>query len=136
MFELHSRLTQDCISIGNLPLCHLLLMNDSHYPWCILVPRRSGIREIYELNLEDQQQFLLESSHLGRWLMDEFNGKKLNIGALGNMVPQLHIHHIVRFENDPAWPNPVWGVLEPRPYTEEQSAILQKQLSRALKMRA
>lgn len=119
-FELHPRLAGDCIPLGELPLCTLLLMNDAQYPWCILVPRRAGIREIYELNEDDQIALLRESSLLGRALIQAFGGTKLNIGALGNVVPQLHVHHIVRFEHDPAWPAPVWGRHPARPYDEAQ----------------
>ena len=109
-FTLHSRLAADCISIGTLPLCEILLLNDARYAWFILVPRRAGIREVYEMSEADQQQMTRESSAFGMAIMDAFNGDKLNIGALGNMVPQLHIHHIVRHEGDAAWPGAVWGV--------------------------
>src|SRR3546814_17450562 len=83
---------------GYVPLSRVLLMNDAQFPWLILVPRREALREIYELSLSDQQLLLRESSTLGLALMDMFVGDKLNIGALGNMVPQLHLHHIVRHE--------------------------------------
>ena len=111
MFELHPQLSADTFVIGDLPLCRLLLVNDSQYPWLILVPRRAGIKESYQLNESDRQQLMIESNTLGRLLMNHFNGDKLNVAALGNMVPQLHIHHIVRFRTDPTWPQPVWGVL-------------------------
>lgn len=109
MFEIHSRLQQDCISLGKLELCHLLLMNDSNFPWFILVPEREGISEIYQLDMQDQQQFLSESSRLSRHISSVFKAHKLNIAALGNIVPQLHIHHIVRYRRDACWPKPVWG---------------------------
>lgn len=115
-FELHPQLAADTVLVGDLPLCRLLLMNDQQYPWTILVPRRAGLREIYELQESDQQRFWRESALLGRTLMTAFAGDKLNIGALGNMVPQLHIHHIVRFSGDPAWPAPVWGKHPAQPY--------------------
>jgi diadenosine tetraphosphate (Ap4A) HIT family hydrolase len=115
-FELHPQLAADTVLVGDLPLCRLLLMNDQQYPWTILVPRRAGLREIYELHESDQQRFWRESAQLGRTLMTAFSGDKLNIGALGNMVPQLHIHHIVRFNGDPAWPAPVWGKHPAKPY--------------------
>ncbi len=119
-FELHPRLAADSFPLADLPLSRLLLMNDAQYPWCILVPRRAGIREIYELSEGDQLALLRESSMLGRALMQAFAGTKLNIAALGNMVPQLHVHHIVRYENDPAWPAPVWGRHPVRPYQDAQ----------------
>lgn len=118
MFELHPRLAQDTLAIGDFPLCRLLLMNDANYPWFILVPRRTGAREIFQLDLIDQQQLLRESSQLSQVLDKVFQADKLNIAALGNMVPQLHIHHIVRYQNDRAWPKPVWGLFPATPYTE------------------
>lgn len=119
MVKIHPQLRQDCIQLGHFPLSHLLLMNDTNYPWFILVPDRDEITEIYQLSLEDQQQLLAESSFLGLVLMKHFKGDKLNIGALGNMVPQLHLHHIVRYRNDPAWPAPVWGRGVAEKYTQE-----------------
>ena len=120
MFTLHPRLEHDCIVIGDFPLSRLLLMNDSRYPWLILVPRRVDIGEIYQLGEKEQQQLQRESVALGRGLMEAFGGDKLNVAALGNLVPQLHIHHIVRYRDDAAWPGPVWGVGIPVPYTAEQ----------------
>ena len=118
MFELHPRLDQDCKIVGDFPLCRLLLMNDANYPWFILVPRREGIREIFELSHRDQDQLLRESSQLSKVLLHNFNAEKLNIAALGNIVPQLHIHHIARNRNDQAWPKPVWGHSPSRPYLQ------------------
>jgi len=118
MFELHPRLAQDTLAIGDFPLCRLLLMNDASYPWFILVPRRFGIREIFELPQREQQQLLRESSQLSLVVSRIFQADKLNIAALGNVVPQLHLHHIVRYQNDQAWPGPVWGRFPAQPYTE------------------
>lgn len=117
-FELHPRLAADTFAVGELPLCRLLLMNDALYPWCILVPRREGAREIYLLDESDRHQLWRESAQLSRALMQAFAGHKLNVAALGNVVPQLHLHHIVRYPGDPAWPGPVWGRHPPRPYTD------------------
>ena len=86
-------------------------MNDANYPWFILVPDRENISEIYQLDECDQQQFLTESSRLSSILQTAFNADKINIGALGNIVPQLHIHHIARYKDDAAWPAPVWGAV-------------------------
>jgi diadenosine tetraphosphate (Ap4A) HIT family hydrolase len=108
-FQLHPKLADDCFVVTDWPLCKVLLMNDSRFPWLILVPAREGLREIYELSATDQLQFLHESVTLGRLLMQHWQGLKLNVAALGNMVPQLHVHHIVRFADDPCWPGPVWG---------------------------
>jgi diadenosine tetraphosphate (Ap4A) HIT family hydrolase len=118
MFELHPRLAQDCIPMGNLPLCRLLLMNESRYPWFILVPERTGAGEIYQLPEEDQTQLMRESCELSRTLAVLFRADKMNVASIGNLVPQLHIHHVARYRNDPAWPAPVWGRFEPLPYSE------------------
>ena len=117
MFLLHPQLAQDSIVMGDFPLCRMLLMNDASYPWLILVPRRPAIREIFELSAADQLQLLKESSHLAEVLHRVFQADKLNIAALGNMVPQLHIHHIVRYRSDRAWPRPVWGLFPAQPYS-------------------
>lgn len=119
-FELHPQLAADTATLGNFPLCRLLLMNDARYPWFVLVPRRAAIREIFQLDERDQQQLLRESGVLSRALMEIYRGEKLNVAALGNIVPQLHLHHIVRYAGDPAWPAPVWGRLPARPYTEAE----------------
>ncbi len=119
-FSLDARLNNDCITLGDFPLCRLLLMNDSQYPWLILVPRRAGATEIYHLSKEDQQQLMIESSEVSETLADAFGARKINMGMLGNIVSQLHVHHIVRQESDPAWPGPVWGKVPAIPYTAEQ----------------
>lgn len=108
-WSLHPRLAADTVAVGDFGLSRLLLSNDANYPWLILVPRRAGIREIHELDEADQLQLLRESMLLSRALESAFAPTKLNLAALGNMVPQLHIHHIARYETDPAWPAPVWG---------------------------
>ena len=119
MFELHPQLAQDCVVIGDFSLTRALLSKDSLYPWLILVPRREGLQEVYRLTIEDQQQLLSESNAVSALMMSFFNADKLNIAALGNMVPQLHIHHIARFKDDPAWPKPVWGQLPAVPYSDK-----------------
>lgn len=121
-FHLHERLAADTVSLGQTDLCEIRLMNDRTWPWVLLVPRRPGIREIYQLSVADQQQLLAESSALGQGMMEAFEGHKLNVAALGNMVPQLHLHHIVRREGDTGWPGPVWGVQAPQPYTDDELA--------------
>ena len=117
MFELHPLMVQDTYVLGDFPLSRLLLMNDASYPWFILVPRRIEIREVFELKHDDQLQLLKESSQLAKVLSGVFEADKLNIAALGNIVPQLHIHHIVRYRSDPAWPQPVWGLFPAQPYS-------------------
>ena len=120
MADLHPQLQQDCIVIGKLELCHILLMNDANYPWFILVPDREWISEIFEMNETDQQLLLAESSRLGQFLVERFKADKLNVAALGNVVPQLHVHHIVRYKNDISWPKPVWGQAPAQPYVQEK----------------
>ncbi|HDP89125.1 MAG TPA: HIT domain-containing protein [Thioalkalivibrio sp.] len=116
MAELHPQLAKDCIEIGRFPLCRVLLMNDANYPWFILVPDREDVREIFELSGDDQRQWLRESAELSRAMVELFQPDKLNLGALGNMVPQLHIHYIARYQDDPAWPKPVWGQAPAKAY--------------------
>ena len=120
MFILHPQLEQDCFILGQFPLSQLLLMNDASYPWFILVPQRNNLQEVYQLREQEQQQLNWESTYLAEQLASLYRADKMNIAALGNMVPQLHIHHIVRYQNDPAWPKPVWGVHPAKPYTDEK----------------
>lgn len=131
-FSLHQRLATDTHSLGQSRLCELRLMNDSTWPWVILVPMRENTREIYQLEEADQQRLLWESSELSRAMMELFAGDKLNVAALGNMVPQLHLHHIVRYQDDPAWPGPVWGVQPPVPYGEAELACVRELLKSVL----
>ncbi|MBW0146505.1 HIT domain-containing protein [Marinobacter arenosus] len=128
-FQLHQRLAADTIGLGFSQLCEIRLMNDRTWPWLLLVPAVSEIREIFELSDVQQQRLMHESSTLSRGMMTLFSGDKMNVAALGNMVPQLHLHHIVRFEGDPAWPGPVWGVRPPVPYSNEELETVREQLS-------
>jgi diadenosine tetraphosphate (Ap4A) HIT family hydrolase len=121
-FQLHPRLQEDCIPVGQFELCQVLLMNDSQYPWFILVPKINGLRELYQLSPAQQQQFMAESSYLSEQLAVLYQADKMNIAAIGNLVPQLHIHHIVRYETDVAWPAPVWGKFAAVPYEASQLA--------------
>ncbi|MBN4057571.1 HIT domain-containing protein [Pseudoalteromonas sp. D15MCD-2] len=123
-FSLAPELQRDCIELADWPLCKVLLMNDSQYPWFILVPRVAGVKEIIDLSEELQITLLQESGKLSKLLQQVFNPDKLNVAALGNMVPQLHVHHIARFTTDAAWPTPIWGKLPAVPYTDEQIAVL------------
>jgi len=120
MFALDPRLAADTLVVGDFPLSRLLLHRDANYPWYILVPRREEVTEIYHLAEDDRQQLLFESCLLAEALVDVFSPDKINIATLGNMVPQLHMHHIARYRDDGAWPNPVWGAQPPRQYTDEQ----------------
>jgi len=131
-FCLHDRLAADTISLGRTRLCEVRLMNDKTWPWVLLVPALAGIREIYEMSIEQQQMLLQESSVLSRGMMEAFSGDKMNVAALGNMVPQLHLHHIVRFEGDPAWPGPVWGRQAPVSYDDSSLAEVRRALEPVL----
>lgn len=129
MAGIDPRLLADCMLLGRFPLCHLLLMRDANYPWLILVPDRDGIREIHHLQEGDRQQLLHESALVSALLEDLFRPDKLNVAALGNVVPQLHVHHIVRYRSDAAWPAPVWGRVPARPYPADELAALSERLT-------
>jgi len=119
MAEIHPTLKKDCQLVGHFDLCHLLLMNDASYPWLILIPDRDDMTEIYQLSEQDQVQLLRESSCISRMLNTIFSADKINIAALGNVVSQLHIHHIARYRDDLAWPKPIWGYAMAVPYDAE-----------------
>jgi diadenosine tetraphosphate (Ap4A) HIT family hydrolase len=123
-FQLHPQLQQDCFVIGKFELCQVLLVNDSQFPWFILVPQRESIREIYQLTAEEQITLIQESSYLAENLATIFEADKLNIAAIGNLVPQLHLHHVVRYRTDKAWAAPIWGKFTAVPYTEQQRVEL------------
>ena len=130
-FTLHPQLAADTLDLGTVTpngLCRLLLMNDATYPWFILVPQINNIREICELTTKQRSQLWAESHTLSLALQTAFKPHKLNIAALGNMVPQLHIHHVARYTTDPAWPAPVWGRLPAVVYDE----VVRKQVIAAL----
>jgi len=132
-FQLHSRLQSDTIEIGHFTLSRLLLINDSQYPWFILVPERAEITEIYQLSEQDQVLLQQESSLLAKTLADIYHADKMNIAAIGNRVPQLHIHHIVRYKYDIAWPAPVWGKFDAIRYSTQQLETEKAKLSEALR---
>ena len=119
-FTLNETLANDTVELGNFNLCKLLWMNDKQYPWAILVPRVADIKEIYQLSVSEQIKVMEESNFLLETMAHIFKADKMNVAALGNMVPQLHIHHIARFKDDIAWPGPVWGVSKPQHYGENE----------------
>ncbi len=108
-FLIHPRLEEDTILLGELDLCEVRLIPDSDNPWIVLVPKREDIREIHELTDVEQGTLIYEISKISQVLSELFSPEKINVGALGNMVPQLHIHIICRFIEDRAWPNAIWG---------------------------
>ncbi|HVI59202.1 MAG TPA: HIT family protein [Luteimonas sp.] len=118
-YELHPQLAADTHPVAAFPFCELRLMDDSNYPWLVLVPRAVDARELIDLDGAQRRQLGEEIDMASRLLRDAFNPFKLNVAALGNLVPQLHVHVIARFEHDPAWPAPVWGRVAARPYTPE-----------------
>jgi diadenosine tetraphosphate (Ap4A) HIT family hydrolase len=115
-WSLHPRLEQDAEPVGDLPLSRLLVNNDANYPWLLLVPRRPGAGEIIDLDEKDQSQLIIEIARMSHALKDLTACHKLNVAAIGNVVPQLHVHIVARRRNDPAWPKPVWGAVPARPY--------------------
>jgi diadenosine tetraphosphate (Ap4A) HIT family hydrolase len=119
-WSLHSQLKKDTIDIGDLPLCRVLVIKDAHFPWMLLVPRRPDIVEIIDLDEVEQGQLMTEISRAARALKEVTRCDKLNIAALGNLVPQLHIHVIARRSSDVAWPRPVWGVMPPLAHDAEE----------------
>ncbi len=119
-FELHPQLDQDSIYLGDLRLCQVRLINDVRFPWLILIPRRVAKKEIIDLDLAEQAIFWNECAQAAKILRQSFAPDKLNIAALGNLVPQLHLHVIARFAGDAAWPKPVWGQGVAEAYSDSQ----------------
>lgn len=131
-FVLHEKLTADTIEVARLDLSLLLLMQARQWPWLILVPQRAGIREIHELAPDDRAVLMEEISRCSTLLAELFKPDKINIGALGNIVPQLHVHVIARTSADPAWPKPVWGAVAPEPYPPAELTARLDSLRRGL----
>lgn len=119
-FTLHPQLERDTINIGDLPLCRVLVIQDANYPWLLLVPRRSDAVEILDLDEVEQAQLMTETTRVARALREVTQCDKLNIAALGNAVPQLHVHIIARRKTDAAWPRPVWGAVPPLNHDPEE----------------
>ena len=119
MFQLDPRLESSTLLLGAFPLSLLLLSKDANYPWCILVPQREGMGEIYQLSAGDRIQLLDESCLVAETLSNLFAADKINVATIGNMVPQLHMHHVARFERDAAWPGPVWGAVAAVTYSPQ-----------------
>ena len=128
-FQLHPRLAADTVELCRWDLCRILLMNDATYPWLIMVPQRAETREIHELSEGEAATLMGEIARASRALEQAVSAHKMNVAALGNLVPQLHVHVVARFEGDPAWPGPIWGVAPPQPYetgalAERMAALL------------
>ncbi len=121
-FVLDPRLAAESTPLGELALCQVLLMDDARFPWILLVPKRAGLVEIIDLGAQDLQRLMSEIATASGVLEAATSPYKLNVAALGNVVRQLHVHIIARFENDAAWPSPVWGKGERVPYQPVQRA--------------
>ena len=118
-FTLDDRLANDSVSVTITGLCDVRLSKDRRWPWLVLVPRRPGISEIFELTPLDQVLLTFETNKVAAALKTVTGATKINIGALGNIVRQLHVHVIARFEGDANWPGPIWGHGKAEPYTDE-----------------
>ena len=131
-FELHPRLSGDSVFVTDWPLCRVLLMNESDFPWLVLVPRRDELRDYHDLSQLDLTLASNEIVRASQLLEELFHPDKINVASLGNQVPQLRIHVIARFTMDAAWPKPVWGVAPHRPYAphalEERLQTIREQL--------
>jgi diadenosine tetraphosphate (Ap4A) HIT family hydrolase len=123
-FALDQRLAKDMLFIGDMPLCRVLLMDDSRWPWLILVPRREGAVELTDLDGADRVVLIEEAASAANFLKAHTGALKINLGALGNIVRQLHLHVVARNINDPAWPGPVWGHGAPTRYDETKARAL------------
>ncbi len=115
-FAVDPKLAADCIELGRFEVCRLLLRDDATYPWFVLVPERSDVVELFQLDNDDRVAVMGEITQLSRAVFEAFQADKMNVAALGNLVAQLHIHVIGRKRADPAWPRPVWGVVAGIPY--------------------
>lgn len=120
MFKLDARLENDTIELGNIEFIKVLMSKDSNYPWLILVPEIANATELFDLDAQQQQLLMQTITKISKDMQVEFSADKINVGALGNVVKQLHIHIVARFETDIAWPGPIWGQHPAKPYTQEQ----------------
>ena len=123
-FTLDERLAKDTFVVGDLPLSRLLLMNDSRWPWFILVPRRENLAELTDLPAQDRAILIEEAAAVASFLQAYAKPDKVNVGALGNIVRQLHLHAVARFVGDPGWPAPVWGHGVASPYQDADAPML------------
>ncbi len=130
-FALDPRLAADTLPAGHLPLCEVRLMNDARFPWLVLVPRRAGARELHDLCPADRA-LLMEEATAASAMLAARGAFKVNVGALGNIVAQLHVHVVARMPDDAAWPGPVWGSGTRQPYQGNAGQSLADTLSQAL----
>lgn len=128
-FHLDPRLEADSVFVAALDLCDVRLMNDAAYPWLVLVPRLADVIEILDLDEGARHRLIDEIARTGEALRTTVGAEKLNIAALGNQVPQLHVHVIARFRSDPAWPGAVWGAAPRQPYDADTRGELVDRLA-------
>ncbi|MEA1675587.1 HIT family protein [Nitrospirillum sp. BR 11163] len=128
-FTLHPRLAADTVVVGDLPLCRALLSQNACWPWLILAPRRAGAVEIHRLQTAEQVQLMAEITQASRVMEAVFAPDKLNVAAIGNLVPQLHVHVVARTRGDAAWPGPIWGSGHERAYGAGEAEALARRLA-------
>ena len=133
-FVLDERLERDTLLVGDLPVSRVLLMNDSRWPWLILVPRREALAELTDLDASERAPLMEEAASAARFLKTHAKADKINFGALGNIVRQLHVHVVARFVGDPAWPGPVWGFGAAQPYAEAEARAVIAAARKGLKV--
>jgi diadenosine tetraphosphate (Ap4A) HIT family hydrolase len=123
-FSLHPRLSHDTVFVADLPLCRVLMMNDMRWPWLILVPRGENLVELTDLDAADRARLIEEAARAADWLKAHAKADKINVGALGNVVRQLHVHVVARHSGDAGWPGPVWGFGTALPYAHDELQAL------------
>ncbi len=133
-FALDPRLAKDAFVVGDMPLCRALLMNDSRWPWLVLVPRREGLAELTDLAAAERATLIEEAALAADFLKAHARADKINVGALGNVVRQLHVHVVARTTGDPGWPGPVWGVGAAAPYRDSQASALAAAARKGLRL--
>lgn len=133
-FELHPDLARDGVEVSRLRLSRLLLMNEARWPWLVLVPERPAMRDLHDLDSLEQYRLCDEITVCSNALQQLYKADKINVAALGNMTPQLHVHVIARFTDDPVWPKPIWGALPPAPYSEPALEARLHEVRQALKL--
>jgi len=132
-FVLNEKLAADSREVGDLQLCRVLLMNDARFPWLVLVPRYEGVRELFELPPRERNLLVEEVAHCAKRLLDVTGLAKINIGMLGNVVPQMHVHVVARSSADSAWPGPVWGFGRARAYAPAKRATFLRRIRKAIR---
>ncbi len=132
MFDLDERLANDTVAVGEMPLSIVRLMKDSRFPWAVLIPRREGLVDFHDLATGDRHDLMDEAAAVSAALQKLTGATKMNVAALGNVVRQLHVHVVARFDDDDAWPRPVWAVGVPRPYADGEAEACAAALKDAL----